>query len=160
MFTLQQVKTAHAKVKSGADFPRYIAEIKALDLERYIFSVVDGSTTYYGANGYEVASPAIYPAKTINVSASPETLRQNIATTSRGKRTLRRSATGGRGRGMAMDDRCRADVVYLRRRAGRGDGGGTDTAGGLLITGSIYRLTEGEERRRDACPGHRDHRGN
>ena len=30
MFTVEQIKTAHSKVKSGADFPSYIKEIKAL----------------------------------------------------------------------------------------------------------------------------------
>ena len=28
MFTAEEVKTAHSKVKSGADFPAYIQEIK------------------------------------------------------------------------------------------------------------------------------------
>ena len=30
MFTLEQIKLAHSKVKSGADFPAYIKELKAL----------------------------------------------------------------------------------------------------------------------------------
>lgn len=30
MFTVEQIKAAHAKVKSGADFPGYITEIKSL----------------------------------------------------------------------------------------------------------------------------------
>lgn len=30
MFTVEQIETAHAKVKSGADFPNYIKEIKEL----------------------------------------------------------------------------------------------------------------------------------
>ncbi len=28
MFTVEQIKTAHSKVKSGADFPAYIQDIK------------------------------------------------------------------------------------------------------------------------------------
>ncbi len=28
MFTVEQIKAAHSKVKSGADFPSYIKEIK------------------------------------------------------------------------------------------------------------------------------------
>ena len=28
MFTVSQIKEAHSKVKSGADFPKYIQEIK------------------------------------------------------------------------------------------------------------------------------------
>lgn len=30
MFTIEQIKTAHSQVKSGADFPAYIQEIKKL----------------------------------------------------------------------------------------------------------------------------------
>jgi len=79
MFTLQQIKTAHSKVRSGADFPGYIHEIRGYGLKRYIFSVIDGSTIYYGENGYEVAAAAIYEPKTIHSEPSPGTLRQNIA---------------------------------------------------------------------------------
>ncbi|MBS1526268.1 MAG: DUF1398 domain-containing protein [Bacteroidetes bacterium] len=79
MFTLQQMKAAHAKVKSGADFPRYIQEIKALGLKRYTYSVTDGTITYYGENGYQVPAPAIYEPKSINPDASPQLLRHVIA---------------------------------------------------------------------------------
>lgn len=34
-FTVAQLKTAHGKVKSGADFPSYIQEIKALGVTHY-----------------------------------------------------------------------------------------------------------------------------
>jgi hypothetical protein len=30
MFAVEQIKTAHSKVKSGADFPAYIQDIKKL----------------------------------------------------------------------------------------------------------------------------------
>ncbi|PTR01131.1 uncharacterized protein YbcV (DUF1398 family) [Mucilaginibacter yixingensis] len=79
MFTLEQLKAAHAKVKSGADFPRYIQEIKALGLITYVYNLADGSTTYYGANGHQVSAPAIYPPKTINSEALADQLRYTIA---------------------------------------------------------------------------------
>jgi uncharacterized protein YbcV (DUF1398 family) len=79
MFTLQQIKAAHAKVKSGADFPRYIQEIKALCLKRYVFSVGDGSAIYYGEKECQVVSPAIYIPKTINPESLPDQLRHTIA---------------------------------------------------------------------------------
>jgi uncharacterized protein YbcV (DUF1398 family) len=37
MFTLEQIKQAHSKVKSGADFPKYIQEIKILGGETDYF---------------------------------------------------------------------------------------------------------------------------
>lgn len=85
MFTLQQIKAAHVKVKSGADFPRYIQEIKAYGLKSYIFSVTDGSVTYYGENGHEVYGPVIYKPKTINPVASPDQLRHTITIHQAGK---------------------------------------------------------------------------
>lgn len=35
MFTIHQIKEAHAKVKTGADFPSYIQDLTALGIERY-----------------------------------------------------------------------------------------------------------------------------
>jgi len=79
MFTLQQLKAAHGRVKTGADFPRYIQEIKALGLLIYEFMVKDGSIIYHGANDHRVEAPAIYEPLTINHTASPEELRHTIA---------------------------------------------------------------------------------
>jgi uncharacterized protein YbcV (DUF1398 family) len=79
MFTLQQIKAAHGSVKTGADFPRYIKEIKQLGLIRYEFNVNDGSIIYYGSNDHQVKGEGIYASQTINSQASPEALRHTIA---------------------------------------------------------------------------------
>ena len=60
MFTADQIKAAHSKVKSGADFPAYIKEIKALGVTHYETFVSDGHTNYYGANDYKATAPAKY----------------------------------------------------------------------------------------------------
>ena len=49
MFTIEEIKTAHSKVKSGADFPAYIQEIKKLGVVFYETFVTDGHTTYFDA---------------------------------------------------------------------------------------------------------------
>ena len=85
MFTVQQVKAAHQKVKSGADFPRYVQEIKALGLIRYEYLVADGRTIYYGSDNYSVEAPAIYPQKKINPIASVSTMEHNIREHQQGK---------------------------------------------------------------------------
>lgn len=84
-FTVEQMKAAHAKVKSGADFPRYIQEIKALGLKRYTFDLTDGTVTYFGENGYQVAAPAIYEPKSLNPIASPDDLVDIISIHQQGK---------------------------------------------------------------------------
>lgn len=85
MFTLQQIKAAHAKVKSGADFPKYIKDIKSQGLEKYIFNVIDGATTYYGENGHHLTAPPIYEPKIISPVASPGDLRHIISVHQQGK---------------------------------------------------------------------------
>ncbi len=56
MFTLEQIETAHAKTLSGADFPSYIREIKALGVTRFQTFVTDCHTLYSGADGYQITS--------------------------------------------------------------------------------------------------------
>lgn len=65
MFTVEQIKTAHSKVKSGADFPGYIQEIKELGVTHYETFVTDGRTDYYGEDDYKTTAPARYSPLTI-----------------------------------------------------------------------------------------------
>lgn len=60
MFTVEQIKAAHSKVKSGADFPAYIKEIKALGVTNYEAYVTDGHIDYHGANQHTAKVPAKY----------------------------------------------------------------------------------------------------
>lgn len=60
MFTIEQIKIAHSKVKSGADFPEYIQNLKKLGVTYYETFVSDGHTDYYGTNEYKTSSPAQY----------------------------------------------------------------------------------------------------
>lgn len=66
MFTLEQIKQAHSKVKTGADFPAYIREIKALGVISYETFVVDGHTDYFGINQHKATLPAKYAPLTIS----------------------------------------------------------------------------------------------
>lgn len=66
MFTIEQIKAAHEKVKSGADFPNYIKEIKSLGVTHYETFVIDGHIDYYGENNYKITMPAKYPPLVIS----------------------------------------------------------------------------------------------
>ncbi len=46
-FTIDEIKTEHQKVKSGADFPNYIQQIKKLGVSHYTVLVADGNTKYF-----------------------------------------------------------------------------------------------------------------
>ncbi len=37
MFDLKEIKEAHAKVKTGADFPRFVQELIKLGVKKYFF---------------------------------------------------------------------------------------------------------------------------
>ena len=60
MFTVEQISAAHGKVKSGADFPNYIREIRSLGVTHYEAYVTDGHIDYHGINDYTARAPAKY----------------------------------------------------------------------------------------------------
>lgn len=55
-FTIQQIKAAHSKVKSGADFPNYIHDLIALGVMSYETFVFDNHTEYYGKDNFKASS--------------------------------------------------------------------------------------------------------
>lgn len=60
MFTIAQIKEAHSRVKSGADFPNYIQDLINLGVKGYDTYVHNGDTSYYGTNDYRVNSDEKY----------------------------------------------------------------------------------------------------
>ena len=72
MFTIEQIKEAHAKVKSGADFPNYIQDLIILGVKGYDTFVNDGHVEYYGVNNYSVISDDKYPEIKIEDVANKE----------------------------------------------------------------------------------------
>lgn len=56
MFTVKQTELAHTKVKSGADFPNYIKDIKNLGVMAFETWVFDSHTTYFGTDGFTTQS--------------------------------------------------------------------------------------------------------
>lgn len=60
MFTIEQIKAAHSKVKSGADFPGYIQDIKRLGVNAFETWVIDSHTEYFGKDGYQIRSEPMY----------------------------------------------------------------------------------------------------
>lgn len=65
MFTIDQIRAAHSKVKSGADFPAYILEIKQLGVKGYDTFVADGHCRYRGEADFALSSPPKYGSKWI-----------------------------------------------------------------------------------------------
>lgn len=72
MFTIDQIKAAHAKVKSGADFPQYIQDLIQLGVKGYDTIVTDGSVAYIGTHDSSVSTEKKYDAIPISASANKE----------------------------------------------------------------------------------------
>ena len=85
MFTVEQIKAAHSKVKSGADFPAYIQDIKKLGVTFYETFVTDGHTDYYGENDYKTSSPARHEPLTIAITANTEQFKVDLKAHQQGK---------------------------------------------------------------------------
>ena len=85
MFTVEQIKAAHSKVKSGADFPAYIQDIKKLGVTFYETFVTDGHTDYFGANDYKTSSVAKYETLAIAETSNIEQFKADIKAHQQGK---------------------------------------------------------------------------
>ena len=85
MFTAEQIKAAHSKVKSGADFPAYIREIKGLGVTHYQAYVADGHIDYHGPNDYSVTIPPKHNPLLIAEIPNPEAFRAGLAAHQQGK---------------------------------------------------------------------------
>lgn len=46
-FTIDDIKAEHQKVKSGADFPKYIQALKELGVANYTAYIADGNIDYF-----------------------------------------------------------------------------------------------------------------
>jgi uncharacterized protein YbcV (DUF1398 family) len=60
MFSIAQIEQAHSKVKSGADFPNYIQEIKEIGVIAFETWVIDSHTKYFGKNDFQTTSEPKY----------------------------------------------------------------------------------------------------
>jgi len=85
MFTAEQIKAAHSKVKSGADFPAYIQEIKALGVTHYEAYVTDGHIDYHGADDYTAKVPAKYELLAITNTADSAQFKAELVAHQQGK---------------------------------------------------------------------------
>lgn len=85
MFTLNQIEEAHSKVKSGADFPKYIQEIKTLGVNEFETWVKDSHTEYSGENGYKTFSTSMYENLEIENSSDPSKFKQYLSIHQKGE---------------------------------------------------------------------------
>jgi uncharacterized protein YbcV (DUF1398 family) len=85
MFTLEQIREAHSQVKSGADFPAYIQDIKKLGVQSYEHFVSDGHITYNGDPGFVLSAPSKWIPVSIAAAEQKDKLQEEIKVHQQGK---------------------------------------------------------------------------
>lgn len=85
MFTVEQIESAHSKVKTGADFPNYIKEIKELGVKSFETWVKDSHTEYFGEHDYATKSQPKYADLTIENTVDKEKFIQQLKSHQRGE---------------------------------------------------------------------------
>lgn len=85
MFELTAIKEAHAKVKSGADFPNYIQELIQLGVKKYHTFVKDGHTIFIGDNDYQIKSKRKYAVLRIANISDKERFKHYLKNHQRGQ---------------------------------------------------------------------------
>jgi uncharacterized protein YbcV (DUF1398 family) len=85
MFTVEQIELAHKKVKSGADFPKYIQEIRKLGVKGFETWVNDSHTEYFGENNFIAKSKAKYDELIISENSDTENFKTHLKAHQQGK---------------------------------------------------------------------------
>lgn len=85
MFTVEQIKAAHSQVKSGADFPAYIQDIKKLGVACYETFVSDGHTDFYGVNDYKTSGAGRYDVLPIAGNSEAAQFKSDLKAHQQGK---------------------------------------------------------------------------
>jgi uncharacterized protein YbcV (DUF1398 family) len=85
MFTIDQIKSAHAKVISGADYPAWVREIIKIGVTGYETYVKDGNTVYSGADNYSIVSGPKYDTLVVNEKSDAEAFKRDLKAHQEGK---------------------------------------------------------------------------
>lgn len=85
MFTLQQIHDAHAKVKSGADFPQYMQDSIALGVTSFETFVFDNHTNYYGKDNFKITSEGFSETLIIANESNIEQFKRDLKAHQQGK---------------------------------------------------------------------------
>ncbi len=78
MFTVEQIELIHNKVKTGAEFPKYIQEIKEIGVTAFETWVKDSHTDYFGKNNFQTSSKPKYEELTIANNSDNEKFSQYL----------------------------------------------------------------------------------
>ena len=78
MFTIEEIQAAEKKIKTGADFPQFIKEIKAMGVTRNDVYVINGQSIYFGKDDHTAESAPAYESLIIEEESSAEDLKSAL----------------------------------------------------------------------------------
>ncbi|MCB9233235.1 MAG: DUF1398 family protein [Bacteroidia bacterium] len=79
MFTIEQIHAAFGKVKSGADFPQFVQDLKEIGVTHYDNFVSDGRTKYYGKDDFTLDGESKYPRMEVIDMGTSDNLKHAIS---------------------------------------------------------------------------------
>jgi len=80
MFSIEEIKAAESKIKTGADFPTFIKQIKEMGVVRNDVYVANGLSEYFDSDDHTVqVSPDGYPDLVINDESSVDKLKHALS---------------------------------------------------------------------------------
>ena len=85
MFTIEAIQAAEQQIKSGADFPQFIKEIKAMGVTRNDVYVINGQSIYFGNDDQTAESAPAYESLIIETTSSAEDLKEALKAHQEGK---------------------------------------------------------------------------
>jgi uncharacterized protein YbcV (DUF1398 family) len=85
IFELKEIKEAHSKVKSGADFPNYVQDLIKLGVKKYDTYVRDGHTLFFGDDNYQIQSESKYSDLNIANISDKEKFKHYLKSHQRGQ---------------------------------------------------------------------------
>ncbi|MEI7487932.1 MAG: DUF1398 family protein [Chryseobacterium sp.] len=77
-FTIEEIKAEHQKVKSGADFPKYIQAIKNRGVSHYTVYVSDGNTEYFDQENQSDSTGSKYDVLIVSENVNLENFKSRL----------------------------------------------------------------------------------
>ncbi|MEZ4793642.1 MAG: DUF1398 family protein [Gelidibacter sp.] len=121
IFTIDQIHEALNKVKSGADFPQFVQDLKSIGVTHYDNYVVDGRTKYYGTNDCVVDGEPKYPPMPVNTNSSADKLKHSISIHQQGQTDYPTFCIQAAGAGVEKwtTDMIEMTVTYLDKKGNK-----------------------------------------
>ena len=116
MFTIEKIQVAEAKIKSGADFPNFIQEIKRMGVMRYDVFVINGMSIYYGSSDQVAQSAPIHEDLLIEQVADVDGLKDALKIHQNGATDYLQTGCSGWGRKMDSGHRINDSNLFRHSR--------------------------------------------